>query len=227
MEPFSFAGKTSTDTPAGAAAPEPGCLLSGRKAGARLRDEHEDLPGSQYRERRFRHLLESPVRDSRPSTRSMSARKFWTDTSAFTRSRELPRGWLSPRWRDVFIQPAGQSGVPLEATAENKFKFDHAGFRIRRRERPADHHAGQGAARVHEREVAGRTAAGRRRVHRMASPCTGHDDIGLAGHLDRRELSPLLAGPQPRRTHGEGVAHCADFQLLCDGAVAAHLLRSR
>lgn len=84
MEPFTFAGKTLHGHTGGSASS--GAWLAyypGRETGPRLYDEREDLPGGQHRERRFRHLLESAVSDSR-STRSMSARMFWTDTLAFT-----------------------------------------------------------------------------------------------------------------------------------------------
>src|SRR5688572_32140216 len=40
-----------------------GGVLSGGKACPRLYDEREDLPGTRYRKRRFRHLLESTVSD--------------------------------------------------------------------------------------------------------------------------------------------------------------------
>src|SRR6266850_4919886 len=41
-------------------------LLSRREAGPRLHNQREDLHGEQYREWRFRHLLESTVSDPRP-----------------------------------------------------------------------------------------------------------------------------------------------------------------
>ena len=66
MEPFSFAGKTLYGHTGGSGSS--GAWLAyfpDEKARPRLHDEREDLPGQQYRERRFRHLLESAVSDPR------------------------------------------------------------------------------------------------------------------------------------------------------------------
>src|SRR5882724_9145644 len=131
-------------------------VLSGREAGPRLHNQREDLHGEQYRERRFRHLLESAVSD--PHLRHVRCQHG--SSGPLRRRLHDPRNSREndgyPRWSDALHSSRGRAIPWCPARSNRRGQIQDrswGGLRIRRRERSADDQTTQWGKGFHEGKI--------------------------------------------------------------------------